>query len=149
MMTQSALTSVLQEVRTAAAFYEQAARRFGPAFAFAPLAQDERRHERLLLRLLKTYRVMPPKAPAPPPLPKTLPEALKQSIRLENHTLAECSHYLRFLKPREIIDLVGVVKVSAQDLHLPRLQRRLGGDKPAQLSPAEVHRLDQKLNKGR
>jgi hypothetical protein len=149
MMTQSALTSVLREVRLNAAFYEQAARRFGHAFAFAELAQTERRHERLLLGLLKTYRIAAPKPPPPLPLPNTLPETLKQSVRLEQHAAAECRHYLRFLKQRDIVDLVGVVKVSAQELHLPRLQKKLGGATSPHLTPAQVRQLDQKLNKRR
>lgn len=149
MMTQSALTSVLREVRTTAVFYEQAARRFGRVFAFAELAQDERRHERLVLALLKTYRIAAPKPPPPLLLPKTLPEALQQSVRLEKHTVTECDHYLRFLKAREIVDLFGAIRVSARELHLPRLQKKLGTDSPSNLSPAQVHRLDQKLNKRR
>jgi hypothetical protein len=149
MMTQSALTSLLREVRTTAAFYEQAARRFGHAFAFAELAQDERRHERLVLGLLKTYHITVPKPPSPLPLPKTLPEALQQSINLEKHTVAECGHYLRFLKQRDIVDLFGAIRVSARELHLPRLQKKRGTDSPSHLSPSQVHRLDQKLNKRR
>ena len=65
MMTQSALVGALQEVRSSAQFYESAAQQQRKTFPFADLARTERRHERLLLGLLKTYHVAVPEPPKP------------------------------------------------------------------------------------
>jgi hypothetical protein len=149
MMTQSGLTSVLQEVRGSAAFYESAAQRHGKLFPFADLARTERRHERLVLALLKTYSVAAPSPPKVSMVPKTLPETLKLAVRLEKHTISECGHYLGFITQQDIDDIFTVIKVTARDIHLPALQARLGPEGPARLTPTQVRKVREKVNRGR
>ena len=149
MMTQSALTGILQEVRSSASFYESATQRFGRNFPFAELARTERRHERLVLGLFKTYAVTIPALLKARPVTGSLQETLRRSITLERGVVRECSHYLGFVKPQDMIDIFTVIKVTARDLHLPALQKKLGGDEPPRLTPTQVRQLRDKVNKGR
>ncbi len=149
MMTQSALTSVLQDVRGSALFYESAAGRYGKAFPFADMARTERRHERLMLGLLKTYSVTEPISAKPiGKLPSSLTETLRLSIIWEQNTIKECSHYLGFVKQQDIGDIITIIKITSRDLHLPLLQKKLAPPAPA-LTPAQVRKIRDKVNHGR
>jgi hypothetical protein len=149
MMTQSALSSVLQEVRGSAMFYESAAQRHGKSFPFTDLARTERRHERLVLVLLKTYSMTPPGPPKASMVPKTLTETLKVAVGLEKHTIRECDHYLSFVSQQDINDIFTIIKITSRDIHLPALQERLGPEGPVRLTPAQVRQLRDRMNKGR
>ena len=149
MMTQSALVGALREVRSSAQFYESAAQQQRKTFPFADLARTERRHERLLLGLLKTYQVAVPEPPKPTPLPKTLTETLKIGVGLETHTVSEYSHFLGYVKPQDINDIFTIIKVTARDLHLPALQKKLGQEGSPKLTPTQVRQIRDKVNKGR
>jgi hypothetical protein len=149
MMTQSALTSVLQDVRGSALFYESAAGRYGKAFPFADMARTERRHERLMLGLLKTYFVTEP-APVKlvAPVPGSLTDALRKSILSEQNMVKECSRYLGFIKQQDIGDIITIIKITSRDLHLPLLQKKLAPPAPT-LTPAQVRKIRDKVNHGR
>ena len=150
MMTQSALTSVLQDVRGSALFYESAAGRYGKAFPFADLARTERRHERLVLGLLKTYSVAEPTpVKLAAPVPGSLADALRRSVVLEKNTVKECTHYLGFVKQQDINDIFTIIKITSRDLHLPLLQKKLAPEEPLSLTPAQVRRVREKVNRGR
>jgi hypothetical protein len=150
MMTQSALTSVLAEVRVSALFYESAAGRYGKAFPFAELARTERRHERLVLGLLKTYSVVEPMpSNSMIQVPPSLTETLRRSVVLEKNTIKECSHYLGFIKQQDINDVFTIIKITSRDLHLPQLLKKLGPEAPLSLTPAQVRQIRAKVNKGR
>ncbi len=149
MMTQSALTSVLQDVRGSALFYESAAGRYGKAFPFADMARTERRHERLMLGLLKTYSVTEPISAKPMgKLPSSLTETLRLSFTWEQTMVKECSRYLGFVKQQDIGDIITIIKITSRDLHLPLLQKKLAPPAPA-LTPAQVRKIRDKVNHGR
>lgn len=149
MMTQSALTSVLQDVRGSALFYESAAGRYGKAFPFADMARTERRHERLMLGLLKTYSVTEPSSAKPMgKLPISLTETLRLSTTWEQNMVKECSRYLGFVKQQDISDIITIIKITSRDLHLPLLQKKLAPPTPT-LTPAQVRKIRDKVNHGR
>lgn len=149
MMTQSALKSLLAEVRGSARFYEEATRRHGKHFAFAELARTERRHERLLLTLFQSYNVSVPEPPIALPVPPALSETLRLALGLEAQSVNECSHYLSFLKQQDIVDIFTIVKITARDLHRPALQKKLGPSGPPPLTPAQVKQLRERLSRNR
>jgi hypothetical protein len=148
-MTQSALKSVLQQVRVSALLYEGAAPRHGKAFPFAKLAQDERRYELLFLGLLKRYAISAPPPPKASPAARSLTEVLRQSVAQEKRLVSECSHYLNFVKPQDIRDALMIVRATARERHLPVLQKKLGPEGPPHLTPEQVRQVREKVDKGR
>ena len=128
-MTQSALKNTLQHTRASAVLYEAAAKKYGKSFPFVTLAHTERRHEKLLLGLLKTYNIT---APAPPKVavPITLSAVLAQGQQAEQETLAETKRALGFVKQADIEDVLTVIELTARDSHLPALRKKLGPTLP-------------------
>lgn len=128
-MTQSALKNTLQHTRASAGLYEAAAKKHGKSFPFVTFAHTERRHEKLLLDLLKTYNIT---APAPPKIavPVTLSAVLKQGQLEEKETLIETKRALGFVKQTDIEEVLTVIQLTARDIHLPAVEKKLGPNLP-------------------
>lgn len=139
MPTQSGLISLLQQTRASAALYEAGAKRHGKSAPFAALARTERRHEKLLIDRLKQAHVA---LPAPPKvgIASELSPLLKQALQQEKETLSEAERCLGFIKQRELVDLLMVIKLTCRDEHLPLLKKKAGAV-PPRPSKAEIQRL--------
>ena len=139
MPTRSGLISLLQQTRTSATLYEAGAKKQGKAFPFMAFARTERRHERLLVDALKRARIAPP-SPPKVVIASELSPLLKQALLQEKETLSEAERCLGFIKQRELVDLLMVIKLTSRDEHLPLLKKK-AGEAPLHPSKAEIQRL--------